>query len=258
MAFTEDNRNLLFLANVALGAHSQAGQQPAPVVPPRAIFGGNTLRQSEQPVISAPDGLAVARDPGFTPINRRPRPRTLPHPPPSQLTRPLLQPPPAPTPILPMPSRNQRVKRSRKGKTSRTTGFNRETGEGMLTSACGNKTPQIKKPVVGGGGKGEYRCPRCLGQFTRPRNVKDHFVSCVRKHGNPQGFHWFDHSTLAATKKWLHNRLAEAKKKERVGREEGTDELEGEEEEEEEDEEGEESNLQEVNEDESRAYNVST
>ena len=253
MAFTEDTTNLLFLANVALGAYSQGGQQPAPVVPPQADFGGNTLRPGEQPVVSTPSGQAVARDRRSTPISRRPRPRTLPYPPSSQLTRPLLQPLHAPTPAPPIPSRKQRVKKSQKSKP-RTTGFNQETGEGMLTSACGNRTPEIKEPVAGGSGKGKYRCPRCLGRFTRPRNIKDHFVSCVRKYGNPQGFHWFDHQSLAATKKWLLNRLPRARQEENVEREEGTD---GQEEEEDEDKE-EDSNLGEVNEDESRAYNIST
>ena len=56
--------------------------------------------------------------------------------------------------------------------------------------------------------------------------------------------------TLATTKKWLLDRLPRAREEENVEREEGTD---GQEEEEEED-----SNLGEVNEDQSRAYNIST
>ena len=160
--------------------------------------------------------------------------------------RPFFQTLHAPTPVPPIPSRKQRLIKLQSGKRPRTTGFNRETGEGMLTSACGDRLPEIKKPVAGGSGKGKYRCPRCLGRFTRPRNIKDHIVSCVRKQGNPQGFHWFDYQTLAATKKWLLNRLPREREEENVEREEGTD---GQEED---------SNLGEVNEDEGRAHNIST
>lgn len=53
MAFTQDITNLRFLANVALCAYSQE-QQPAPVVPPQAVFGRNTPRPGEQPLVSAP------------------------------------------------------------------------------------------------------------------------------------------------------------------------------------------------------------
>ena len=72
----------------------------------------------------------------------------------------------------------------------------------MLTSACGITTPEKKPPVPGGGGTGNFRCPRCNGLFTRSRTVKDHFVSCTRKYGNPQGLRWFDDESLAASRKW--------------------------------------------------------
>lgn len=142
------------------------------------------------------------------PVNLRPPPR--------QIIRPLLQLLHASTPAPPISSRKQRVKKSQKGRPPRTTGFNKESGEGLLINACGTRMPETKEPVADGSGKGEYRCPRCLGRLTRPRSVKDHFVSCVRKYGNPQGFHWFDHQTLAATKKWLLDRVPRAREEENI------------------------------------------
>ena len=246
MAFTEDTTNLLMLADAALGAHSQEGQQPSPVVPPQAFFGGNTARPVEQPVVSAPSGWAVARNRGFTPINRRPPPRTAPR----QLNRPLLRPLHAPTPAPPIPSRRQRVRKSRRRQPPRTTGFNKETGEGMLTGVCGIRSPETTKPVAGGGGTGKYRCPRCHGQFTRSRSVKDHFTGCISKYGNPQGLHWFDDRTLASQKKWHLDHMPSAREEEDVEEEEGTDRQQEDEEED--------SDLGKVNEGESGAYNIST
>ena len=34
------------------------------------------------------------------------------------------------------------------------------------------------------------RCPICSDYYTRSYLLKKHFVSCVRRNGNPQGYHW--------------------------------------------------------------------
>ena len=34
------------------------------------------------------------------------------------------------------------------------------------------------------------RCPICGDGFRRPCELKPHFVACVRRNGNPQGFYW--------------------------------------------------------------------
>ncbi len=87
---------------------------------------------------------------------------------------------------------------------TRTTGFNRTTGEGAYTSVCGLVTREISKPpnAKNKGAKAGFHCPRCNSQFTRPRSVKDHFITCVGKHGNPQGLSWWDHPTLQGAKDW--------------------------------------------------------
>ena len=62
--------------------------------------------------------------------------------------------------------------------------------------------------------KGKFRCPRCNGRFTRPRSVKDHFIKCVGKYGNPDGLSWWDHETLADTKAWHLDHLPQAEEEE--------------------------------------------
>lgn len=119
----------------------------------------------------------------------------------------------------------------------------------MLTRACGIVTRETTQPVPGGGGRGDYRCPRCHGRFTRSRTVKDHFASCVRKFGNPEGLHWFDDGTLAAQKQWHLDHAAAAKAK---VNNEGGEETGGEDEDEEEDD-----DLGGMDEDESRRFDTS-
>ena len=34
------------------------------------------------------------------------------------------------------------------------------------------------------------RCPICGDRFRNTRDLKPHFVACVRRNGNPQGFYW--------------------------------------------------------------------
>ena len=115
----------------------------------------------------------------FTPINPRPQPRNRPA-------------PEVPAPEVP----NPKHKAPRQKTKPRTNGFNRRTGENGLTPVCGIITPFIATPVAKENKKGAFCCPRCLGQFTRPRTVKDHFRTCATKHGNPRGLRWFDHPTL--------------------------------------------------------------
>ena len=110
-------------------------------------------------------------------------------------------------PLVPSGGHRQSKKKSQKSKP-RTTGFNRETGEGMLTNVCGIVTPAKNGQAVGGiNNSGAYCCPRCNGQFTRARSVKDHFINCVNKHGNPNGLSWFDHSSCAGSKAWYFSHL---------------------------------------------------
>jgi uncharacterized C2H2 Zn-finger protein len=42
----------------------------------------------------------------------------------------------------------------------------------------------------------KYHCPRCDKRFSRRYTVKQHFTSCINKHGNPKGLKWIDHPSL--------------------------------------------------------------
>ncbi len=108
----------------------------------------------------------------------------------------------------------------------RTTGFNRMTGEGVYTSMCGLVTRKIfKSPIAKNKGpKAGFHCPRCNGQFTRARSVKDHFIKCVGKYGSPQGLSWWDHPTLRGAKDWHLKQPQEINEEE-----DGNEEVEGEE-----------------------------
>ena len=100
----------------------------------------------------------------------------------------------------------------------------------MLTEVCGVASPaKGGKPKAGRGRQGSYRCPRCNGRFTRPRSVKDHFIKCVRKYGNPSGLRWFDHRSLAGSRDWHLNHVPAVKEEEDEedeGDEEGDEEAE--------------------------------
>ena len=120
----------------------------------------------------------------------------------------------------------------------------------MLTEVCGVVSPAIGgKPTAGGGRQGSYRCPRCNGRFTRPRSVKDHFIKCVRKYGNPSGLRWFDHRTLAGSRDWHLSQVAAVQEEEEDEEEEEAEEEEDPEEEEDSEEEGEEEGEEEADED---------
>lgn len=148
----------------------------------------------------APEQPAQApRTQGFIAINRA----TVAGGPAPIIPRPL--PHHAPVSTGPSGGRQRVTKKSRKSKP-RTTGFNRETGEGMMTSVCGTVTPAKGTPATRANKKGNFCCPRCNSNFTRARSVKDHFISCVRKHGNPNGLSWWDHQTLEGSKNWHSDR----------------------------------------------------
>ena len=40
--------------------------------------------------------------------------------------------------------------------------------------------------------KRNKRCPICGDCYTRINRLKNHFIHCVQRNGNPQGFHWND------------------------------------------------------------------
>lgn len=116
----------------------------------------------------------------------------------------------AATPIGPSGGRQPVTKKSQKSKP-RTTGFNKNTGQGIYTDVCGVVTPAKGKlvPVRNKTGeKSRYGCPRCNGRFTRARTVKDHFIRCVRDYGNPKGVCWYDHPTLKGSKLWALDQMA--------------------------------------------------
>ena len=204
MAPTEDNTALHFLADVALGYYLQ----------PTYTRQTHTGLTHAGPVHSAP---------AFPPVPAFPAPAlpalTLPAP---TLPAPTL-PAPAlastqgqnsgtgPTGSLAAPNSGPGAMTTTQKSKPRTTGFNKMTGEGAYTSVCGKVTREISKPPIARnkGQKAGYHCPRCNGQFTRARSVKDHFIKCVEKHGNPQGLSWWDHPTLQGAKDWHLKQLQE-------------------------------------------------
>ena len=66
------------------------------------------------------------------------------------------------------------------------------------TDVCGVISPEKADPVKRSNpGKGNYYCPRCGSNFTRPKSVKDHFPDCVAKCGNPDALRYTDHPSMA-------------------------------------------------------------
>lgn len=198
MANSEDDSKLHLLADVALGTYLQQDQQQADATTPQ-----NSSRDGEQsahataPEVPSHDDEQEAQVPanqGLTAVNVTAPPGKLilndPFPPSNNLSA-------ATGPRQPVTTG-----RSRNG----TTGFNRQTGQGMLTNACGIVTPSKGTIAAARGGRqGKFCCPRCNGHFARPRVVKDHFAKCVEKFGNPNGCRWFDHHTLARSREWFQN-----------------------------------------------------
>ena len=70
------------------------------------------------------------------------------------------------------------------------------------TTVCGVFSPETSKPPPVkkfNPGQGDYCCPRCGSNYTRPKTVKDHFFGCVTKHGNPNKLRFTDHTSMAYT-----------------------------------------------------------
>ena len=72
---------------------------------------------------------------------------------------------------------------------------------------CGVYSPEISAPVKSDNrGKGDFFCPRCGSNYTRPYSVKDHFYYCISKHGNPQALRFTDHPSMAQTEAAIQRR----------------------------------------------------
>ena len=72
---------------------------------------------------------------------------------------------------------------------------------------CGVFSPEISAPVKSDNrGNGDYCCPRCGSNYTRPYTVKDHFYYCISKHGNPQALRFTDHPSMAQTEAAIQRR----------------------------------------------------
>ena len=76
----------------------------------------------------------------------------------------------------------------------------RKPRAGGPTNACGVFSPENKPPVKRSS-RGDFHCPRCDSQFTRPRGVKCHFEECIAKYGNPSSLRWDDHPSLGGVGK---------------------------------------------------------
>ena len=73
---------------------------------------------------------------------------------------------------------------------------------------CGVYSPEISAPVRSENrGKGDFYCPRCGSNYTRPYSVKDHFYYCISKHGNPQALRFTDHPSMAQTEAAIQRRI---------------------------------------------------
>ena len=173
---------------------------------------------------------------GFTALNRTPRNGDL------TPTNPGPQPRNAPAPEVPSRKRKAPTQKSNAQKTKpRTKSLKKRAPMGALTTACGVVTPWKAQPKGKGNTNGDFCCPRCKGHFTRPKSVKDHFVNCVKKHGNPLGLRWFDHATLVKSRNYYENRrtamreASEDEQEEEEAEEEEAEEEEAEEEEAEDD-----------------------
>ena len=247
MAHVQNNRNLHLLAAVALGTYVEEKQQPARTIPEEDL-----LREGQQPTHATPrdnsphdDEQRAQASPyqGFAAINSAMATgRLAPNNPlpPSHVFTAIN----SASPAARLASNNlrpphhgmtastgapQRV--TKRKATPRTTGFNQETGSGLLTAVCARVTPSKGTPVPHrSGAGGPFRCPRCHCRFTKPRSVKDHFIKCVNNYGNPAGLNWFDHPSLAKSKNWHLQHMPKEEEEEEEGEvveEDEKDEMEG-------------------------------
>ncbi len=75
------------------------------------------------------------------------------------------------------------------------------------TDVCGVYSAEVLKPVKKtNDGNGDFCCPRCGSNFTRRKTVKDHFPSCVAKHGNPQRLRFTDHPSMETSESFIQRR----------------------------------------------------
>lgn len=89
------------------------------------------------------------------------------------------------------------------------------------TDVCGLRFPEVSIPVrKDNPGKGEFRCPRCGSNFTRPKSVKDHFPYCISKYGNPQALRFTDHPSMAQTEVAIQRRTRASRESSAVTTEE--------------------------------------
>ncbi len=75
----------------------------------------------------------------------------------------------------------------------------------IYTEVCGKYSPSLNDSPDRGkltripSGTAPYQCPRCGGSSERKNSIKRHFPSCIRKNGNPDRLHWFDHESIGPT-----------------------------------------------------------
>ena len=80
-----------------------------------------------------------------------------------------------------------------------------------LTEVCGvfspgrNGTPLRTSSKVA---NANYYCPRCESSMTRPRSIKDHFLVCIGKYGNPDKLKYTDHASMATVELRRQRNLA--------------------------------------------------
>lgn len=75
------------------------------------------------------------------------------------------------------------------------------------TDVCGVYSPEKATPMKKFNyGKGEFYCPRCGSNYTRPKSVKDHFPDCVAKFGNPNSLRYTDDPSMAPTEAFIQRR----------------------------------------------------
>lgn len=72
---------------------------------------------------------------------------------------------------------------------------------------CGVYSPELSAPArLENPGQGDFCCPRCGSNYTRPYSVKDHFYHCIKKYGNPQALRFTDHPSMWQTEAAIQRR----------------------------------------------------
>ena len=60
----------------------------------------------------------------------------------------------------------------------------------VVASKVGPGQQLIKKPFYKVGPRSKYKCAICKGACRDKRELRDHFVACVGRNGNPDGAIW--------------------------------------------------------------------